>query len=155
MLERRIITVGADTFTVDQPIDAAYLGAPVVDNMGRALGMVTSAGTEVTGAPQFCAHLFDCTDPSKVWWDITAPSAVTNPKAVGGKRTVTVTWQPVADDGGAEVAYWYRIGKGQWTFNDTFRVGVAAKPRARVSVTIVAINDAGPGPSTTVSAKAK
>ena len=155
LLERRIVTVGADTFTVDQPIDAAYVGAPVVDNMGRALGMVTTAGIEVTGSPQFCAHLFACTDAGKVWWDITAPSAVTNAKAVGGKRTVTVTWQPVADDGGAEVGYWYRIGKGEWKFNDTFRVVVSAKPRTRVSITLLPINDAGPGPLTTVSARAK
>lgn len=155
LLERRIVTVGADTFTVDQPIDAAYLGAPVVDNMGRALGMVTTAGIEVTGSPQFCVHLFECADPGKVWWDITAPSAVTNAKAVGGKRKVTVTWQPVASEGGDEVAYWYRVGQGEWKFNDTFRVVLRAAPKTRVTVTIVAINHAGPGPSKTVWAIAK
>ena len=155
MLERRITQVGDDTFTVDVPIDADYVGAPVIDNRGRSLGMLTAAGTLITGSPQYCDRLFYCTDPARVWWDITAPSGVRNAKAVGGKRSVVVTWKAAASDGGADVAYWYRVGTGDWAYADTFTVTVKARTGTRVSVTIGTVNAAGPGPMVTVSAKAK
>lgn len=155
LLQRRVAAVGDDTFTLDQAVDADYVGAPVMDNRGRVLGVMSQAGIEVTGTPQFCAVLFDCTDPTRVWWDITAPSKVTRAKAVGAKGSVVVTWGPVADDGGAEVAYWYHSGDGVWKHSDAFRVVIKARARTKVQVTIVSINDAGPGPSTTVTARAK
>lgn len=155
LLELRITGVGTDTFTVDAPIRADYRGGPVVDNRGRALGVVTSAGAVVTGAPQFCDTLFDCTDTPRVWWDIAAPSAVRSAKAVPGKGSVTVTWQAAASDGGDDVAYWYRVGIGPWKASDTFRVKVKARKGQLVAVSIGTVNHAGPGPTVTVSAKAK
>lgn len=155
MLERRITQVGDDTFTVDAPIEADYVGAPVVDNLGRSLGILNAPGAEITGSPQYCASLFICTDPARVWWDITAPSGVRKAKAVGGKRSVTVTWKAAASDGGAEVAYWYRVGTGDWEYAETFRVTVKARTGTLVSVTIGTVNAAGPGPMVTVAARAK
>jgi len=155
LLERRILKVGRGTFTLNAEVGTAYLGAPVVDNMGRTLGVVTAAGTQVTGTPRFCDSLFVCDDPDRVWWDITAPSAARKVTAVPGKRSVTVTWKPAASDGGAEVAYWYRIGGGEWTYADGFSVTVRARTGERVSVTVGTVNDAGPGPTVTVSARAR
>ncbi len=155
LIQRSIESVGDDTFTLDFAVDASYVGAPVLDNRGRALGVISQPGTEVTGAPQFCDTLFGCDDPTRVWWDITAPSKVTKAKAVGAKRSVVVTWGPVADDGGAEVGYLYRIGTGEWMRADGFRVTVKAKKDARVSVTLMPVNHAGPGPTTTRTAVAK
>jgi len=54
LLQRRIVSVNADTFVIDEAVGADYLGAPVIDNRGRALGMLTAAGTLVTGSPQYC-----------------------------------------------------------------------------------------------------
>lgn len=156
MLTRRVTAVGDDTFAVDEPVDSSYIGAPVLDNQGRSLGMVTAAGSEITGSPQYCGEVYTCEDPSRAWWDITAPSNVPNAKATGGRRSVTVTWQPVKSTGGdSDIAYWYRVGKADWKHTDDFKVTIPAKPRSRVTVTIVAFNHAGPGPSTTVSARAK
>ncbi len=155
LLQRRIVSVNADTFVIDQAVGADYLGAPVIDNRGRALGMLTAAGTLVTGSPQYCDRLFYCTDPARVWWDITAPSAVTAAKAVGAKRSVVVTWKPVASDGGDPVTYFYSVNGGPWTEPKGFRVVIPAKPRQSVTVTIQAVNQAGYGPSTTVAARAK
>ena len=156
LLELLISSVGDDTFAVSAAIPASYIGAPVLDNMGRALGVVTAAGTVITGAPQFCPKLFACTDPTRVWWDITAPSIVPDVKAVPGKRSVIVTWKPVASMGGTdEVGYWYRVGTGEWKNSETFRARIKAKRGTKVTVTVVAINDAGPGPQQTVWAKAR
>ena len=155
MLERRVTVVGVDTFMLDSPVDAAYLGAPVVDNTGRALGTITAAGTIVTGSPQFCDVVFICTDKAQVWRDITAPSAVTDVKKIPGKGRVTFTWKAATDDGGAEVAYWYRVGVGTWKKTDVFRVTIKARKGQRVTVALGTINDAGPGPTVIVSARAK
>lgn len=159
MLVRRVASVSSSTFTVDQPIDSGYLGGVVVDNQGRPLGMVTAAGITVMGTPQLCSTLFLCREPTHVWWDITAPSAVTNAKAVGVKGAVIVTWQAAASDGGSEVAYWYVVGaasaKKATTTTGTFRVRIPATRGSRVTVRLDTINDAGPGPSVTVSARAK
>ena len=155
MLNRRIVAVGEDTFTLNAPVGAAYLGAPVVDNTARALGLMTVPGTVVTGTPQFCGEIFACTDPDRVWWDITAPSAVRSLSATPGKRSVTFTWKRAASDGGAEVAYWYRVGEGRWTYAQSFSVTVSARKGTRVKVSVVTVNDAGPGPTMTVSGKAR
>ena len=155
LIERRVATVGDGTFTLDSRVEAAYVGAPVVDNTGRALGTMVSAGVIVTGSPQFCDVIFICVDPSQVWRDITAPSAVTNAKATAGKGKVTFTWKAAADDGGAEAAYWYRVGAGQWKQADVFRVTVKARKGQRVTIALGTVNDAGPGPTLILSAKAK
>lgn len=155
-LTRRINSVSDDTFAVNAPIPATYVGAPVFDNMGRALGMLTAAGTVITGGPQFCAKLFDCTDPGRVWWNITAPSAVRALKATPGAGSVTVTWRPVASTGGDEnIDYWYRVGFGPWKNGNSMRATIKAKRGTLVSVTVQAINRAGPGPETTVRAVAR
>ena len=155
MVERRIVEVGTDIFTVDGPIDRAYLGAPVVDNMGRALGMVTEAGTVITGAPKFCASLFVCTDATKVWWDITAPSGVRKLTATPGKGSVTFSWMPVASDGGDDVGYWYRVGQGAWLNTEEFSVKVKARKGKRVTIFVWTVNRAGLGPQLSVSASAR
>ena len=155
LIERRVTVVDADTFTLDAPVDAAYLGAPVADNTGRVLGSITAAGTTVTGSPRFCDVIFICVDPLQVWRDITAPSAVTDVKKVAGRGKVTFTWKAAADDGGAEVAYWYRVGAGQWMEADVFRVTVKARKGQRVTIALGTVNDAGPGPTVIVSAKAR
>lgn len=155
MREQRIVSVDADTFTLDAPLGEEYVGAPVVDNQARVLGMVTTAGARITGAPQFCADLFVCTDPSKVWWDITAPSAPVDLRVTPGKGRVTFAWKPVADTGGDEVAYWYRVGSGVDIKTDTFRVTVKARKGQRVTLSVIGVNQAGNGPSVTKSAKAK
>lgn len=155
MIERRIVTVGDDTFALDAPVAAEYIGAPVVDNMARALGTMMSAGSEVVGSPRFCDTLFVCTDPVKVWWDITAPSAPRDMKLVGGRGKVTATWKPAADGGGAEVAYWYRVGPGRWIYNEKFSVTVKARKGTEVTVSVQSVNAAGLGPMVTKSARAK
>ncbi len=155
MLSRRIVSVGDDTFAVDGPVGADYLGAPVVDNTARVLGVMTAAGVEVTGMPQVCSTLFACTDPSKVWWDISAPSQPRNVQVRGGKGKVTVSWKPAASDGGAEVAYWYRVGLGRWIYSDTFSVTVKARKGAEVTVSVQSVNAAGPGPMVTRTARVR
>ena len=155
ILERRIIAVGSTSFTVDEPVGADYLGAPVTDNTMRILGSLTRPGAEVTGAPVYCIDLFLCPDANNVWRDITAPSEATDVKATAGKGRVTITWKAAADDGGAEVAYWYRAGVGTWTKTDNFRVTLKARKRERVTVSVGTVNDAGAGPTVVVSAKAK
>ena len=155
LLERRIAEVGAASFTMTAPVDAAYVGAPVVDNQGRALGTMTAAGAVVTGAPTFCDDFFICTDPTRVWWDITAPSEVTDVKAVSGRGFVTFTWKAAASDGGAPASYWYRVGKGPVTLADRFRVKVPARKGQRVMIAISTINEAGPGPTVTITARAR
>lgn len=155
MLQRRIVSVGEDTFTLDAPVGPEYVGAPVADNLARVLGTMTAPGAQVTGMPPVCATLFACTDPSKVWWDISAPSAPRNVRAVGGKGSVTATWKAVASTGGDEVAYWYRIDQGRWTYTEKFKVIVTARKGTKVTVSIQSVNKAGPGPIVTVSAKAK
>ena len=155
VIERRIVAVDSTAFTLDQAVGSDYLGAPVVDNKLRVLGTLTSAGTEVTGSPVYCDVLFVCADKSMVWRDITAPSAVTDVKKIPGKGKVTFAWKAAADDGGAEVAYWYRIGIGPWMETDTFRVTVKARKGQLVTVGLGTVNDAGPGPTVIVSARAR
>lgn len=155
LIERRVATVGDGTFTLDSPVEAAYVGAPVVDNTGRALGTMVSAGAIVTGSPRFCDVIFICVDPSQVWRDITAPSAVTDVRKIPGRGKVTFTWKAAADDGGAEVAYWYRVGTGPGKETDTFRVTVKARKGQLVTIALGTANDAGPGPTLFVSAKAR
>ena len=155
LLERRIATVGIDTFTLNAAVGEEYVGAPVVDNQGRALGTMTAAGAVVTGAPTFCGELFVCTDPTRVWWDITAPSEVTDVKAVAGRGFVTFTWKAAASDGGAPASYWYRVGTGPVTLADRFRVKVPARKGQRVTIAISTINEAGPGPTVTITARAR
>lgn len=155
LLEARIVTVGTDTLTLDAAVDASYVGAPVVDNQGRALGMMTAAGTVVTGAPQFCNQLFVCTDPARVWWDITAPSAPRNVTASAGKGRVTVTWKPAASDGGAEADYRYSVNGGPWTEASRFSVTVKARKGVSVTVSVQAVNAAGWGPTVTRTARAR
>ena len=155
MLERRITVVGTDNFTLNSPVDATYVGAPVVDNTGRGLGTVTAAGSVVTGSPVYCGELFICPDPTKVWWDIAAPSVARDVKATAGKGRVTVTWKPAASDGGDTVAYFYRIGAGQWIETDAFKVTVKARKGQLVTVSIGTINQAGAGPTKIVSARAR
>ena len=155
MLERRIATVGTDTFTLNAAVDAAYVGAPVVDNRGRALGVITAAGTLVTGAPQFCGELFVCTDPTRVWWDITAPSAPRSVTASAGKGRVTVTWKAAASDGGAEADYLYSVNGGPWTEASRFSVTVKARKGVSVTVSVLAVNEAGWGPTVTRTARAR
>ena len=155
ILERRIVAIGATSFTLNEAVGADYLGSPVADNTMRILGSLTHAGSEVTGAPVYCIDLFSCADDTNVWRDITAPSAVTNAKATAGKGRVTVTWKAAADDGGAQVAYWYRVGERAWKKTDTFRVTVKARKGQRLTIALGTVNDAGPGPTVIVSAKAK
>ena len=155
MLERRITSVGTDTFTLNAAVDAAYVGAPVVDNRGRALGVITSAGTLVTGTPQFCNQLFECTDSTRVWWDITAPSAPRDVKATAGKGRVTVTWKAAASDGGAPADYLYSVNGGPWTEASRFTVTVKARKGVSVTVSVQAVNAAGWGPTVTRTARAR
>lgn len=155
MLTTSVATVGVDTFTLNDTVGAAYVGAPVVDNAGRVLGVMTSAGTVVTGTPQFCAKIFICTDATKVWWDITAPTSVRDVKVVAGKGRITVTWKPVASDGGAPVAYWYNVNYGAWQKPNGSKVTVKARKGTLVTVGLSTINEAGPGPTVIVTGRAK
>ena len=155
MLEGRIAAVGTDTFTLNAAVGEEYVGAPVVDNQGRALGMVTAAGSVVTGAPQFCYELFICTDPTRVWWDITAPSVPRDVKATSGKGRVTVTWKPAFSDGGAETFYRYSVNGGPWIDTSRFSITVKARKGVSVTVSVQSFNAAGWGPTKIVSARAR
>ena len=155
MLERRVTVVGTATFTVDSPVDAVYVGAPVVDNQGRALGTLTAAGSAVTGSPVYCGELFICTDPTKVWWDITAPSVARDVKATAGKGRVTVTWKPAVSDGGDEADYRYSVNGGPWIDASRFTVTVKARKGVSVTVSVQSFNAAGWGPTKIVSARAR
>lgn len=153
--EQRITAVDTDSFTLDAPMGEEYVGAPVVDNQARVLGVVARAGTRITGTPLFCGTLFDCTDPTRVWWDITVPSAARDVKATPGKGRVTVTWKPSADSGGDPVSYSHSVNGGPWIINDDFKVTVKARKGQRVSVAVAAVNGAGTGPIVTVSTRAR
>lgn len=155
MLKLRIAKVGTDTFTVGASVPAAYLGAPVVDNVGRALGMVTAAGTMVTGAPKFCPVLFICGDAARVWWNITAPSGVRDLTATPGKGKVAFTWKRAASDGGAFATYWFRVNKGEWKLATNFQVTVDVPKGKRVTVTVGTQNAAGWGPMIALTARAR
>jgi hypothetical protein len=155
MLERRVTVVGTATFTVDSPVDAVYVGAPVVDNQGRALGTLTAAGSVVTGSPVYCGELFICTDPTKVWWDITVPSVPRDVKATAGKGRVTVTWKPAVSDGGDEADYRYSVNGGPWIDASRFTVTVKARKGVSVTVSVQSFNAAGWGPTKIVSARAR
>ena len=155
ILERRVVAVGSTSFTLDQSVGAGYLGAPVADNMMRALGTLTRAGAEVTGSPVYCDVLFLCEEPDKAWWDITAPSAPRSIKASAGKGKVTVTWKPVATDGGANADYRYSVNGGPWTDTSTFSVTVKARKGASVTVGVQSFNAAGWGPTVTRTVKVK
>ncbi len=155
MLERRITVVGTDSFTLNSPVDATYVGAPVVDNTGRGLGTVIAAGSVVTGAPVYCGEIFICTDPTRVWWDITAPSVPRDVKATAGKGRVTVTWKAAESDGGAEAEYRYSVNGAPWIKTDAFKVTVKARKGERVVVSVGTVNSAGPGPTKIVSARAR
>lgn len=157
LLKRRIVAVDVEaaTFTLDAPVGAEYAGAPVVDNRLRALGVLASPGTTVTGSPQMCDELFICVEPGRVWWDITAPSAPSSTRVVAGKGSVTFSWTPVSSDGGAEVSYWYRVGAGGWQKADAFRVKVKARKGTVVRFALNTINEAGPGPTITLTGRAR
>ena len=153
--EQRITAVDADSFVLDAPIGEEYVGAPVVDNQARVLGVVTDAGTRIEGTPRFCPTLFGCTAPTKVWWDITAPSVARDVKATGGKGRVTVTWKAAAYDGGDAVTYTYSVNGGPWVKATTFKVTVKARKGQRVTVAVGTVNYAGAGPTEIVSARAR
>jgi hypothetical protein len=153
--EQRITVVDADGFVLDAPIGEEYVGAPVVDNQARVLGVVTDAGTRIAGTPRFCPTLFGCTDPTKVWWDITAPSVARDVKATPGKGRVTVTWKAAASDGGDAVTYSYSVNGGPWVKTTTLKVTVKARKGQRVTVAVGTVNLAGAGPTEIVSAKAR
>lgn len=155
MLDGRIAAVGTDTFTLNAAVGEEYVGAPVVDNQGRALGMVPAAGPIVTGAPQFCYELFICTDPNRAWWDITAPSIARDVRATAGKGRVTVTWKPAVSDGGAEVDYRYNVNGGPWIDASRFSITVKARKGVAVTVSVQSFNAAGWGPTKIVSARAR
>jgi hypothetical protein len=155
MLERRVTAVGTDSFTLNSPVDATYAGAPVVDNQGRALGVMTAAGSVVTGSPVYCGELFICTDPTKVWWDITAPSVPRDVKATAGKGRVTVTWKPALSDGGDEADYRYSVNGAPWIDASRFSITVKARKGVSVTVSVQSFNAAGWGPTKIVSARAK
>ena len=155
MLEHRITSVGTDSLALDAAVGEEYVGAPVVDNRGRALGVITAAGRAVTGAPVFCDGLFDCTDPTQVWWDITAPSAPRSVKASAGKGRVTVTWKPAASDGGAPATYFYSVDDGPWTEATRFSVTVRARKGVSVTVSVQGVNAAGWSPKVTRTARAR
>ena len=152
---QRITAVDTDSFTLDGAIGEEYVGAPVVDNQARVLGVVARAGTRITGTPLFCQDLFTCTDPTRVWWDITAPSAARDVKAAPGKGRVTVTWKSAASIGGDTVTYSYSVAGGPWIVDDDFRVIVKARKGQRVTVEVAVANAAGSGPTVRVSARAK
>lgn len=155
ILERRVSTVSSSMFTVDEAVGADYLGAPVVDNKMRVLGTLTSAGVEVTGSPVYCGVLFVCENPSRAWWDITAPSVARDVKATGGKGRVTVTWKVAAYDGGDAVTYSYSVNGGPWVKTTAFKVTVKALKGQRVTIAVGTVNYAGAGPTEIVSARAR
>jgi hypothetical protein len=155
ILERRITAVGSTSFTLNEAVGADYLGAPVADSQMRVLGSLTRAGSEVTGSPVYCEVLFDCADPSKAWWDITAPSVPRDVKATAGKGRVTVTWKAAESDGGAEAEYRYSVNGGPWIDASRFSITVKARKGVAVTVSVQSFNAAGWGPTKIVSARAR
>ena len=80
------------------------------------------------------------------------PRAVTG---TAGKGRITVTWKPASNDGGAEVAYWYRVNGGPWIYSDTFSMTRKARSGTSVAVIVGSVNQAGSGPLVAVTVKAK
>ena len=68
---------------------------------------------------------------------------------------ITVTWKPVASDGGDPVNYFSSVNGGPWTEASSFSVTVKARKGTTVTVSVQSVNAAGPGPTVTRSAKAK
>ena len=85
-----------------------------------------------------------------------APGAVTKLRALGVAGGVRVTWAAASAKGSARVTgYEYRVGSGSWMRTKDTSVTIRAKAGERVSVAIRAVSAVGPGPESTVSARAR
>lgn len=82
------------------------------------------------------------------------PGKVSGLKAVPAKGAIHVTWLPPADLGGAPaVTYEYRTGAGNWAPTNATNVTVRGPKGKKLKIVVRAVNAAGPGPPSTVSAK--
>lgn len=83
---------------------------------------------------------------------ITTPGAVSSLKAASVKSAVKVTWSPPANMGGAtSVTYQYQVGKQAWKSTTATSVTVRGKKSVRITLSVRAVNEAGPGSSISVS----
>lgn len=83
---------------------------------------------------------------------VNPPQAVTSLRAVAQKGSIRVSWNPPADLGGAEsVSYQYRVGRQAWLSAPAMSVTVRGKKGVRITVQVRAVNEAGVGPSLSVS----
>jgi len=84
---------------------------------------------------------------------VVKPGAVTSLKATSRKGAIRVTWGPPTDLGGATaVTYQYRVGKQAWKPTTGTSVTDNGKKGTTVTVSVRAVNEAGAGPASTVSA---
>ena len=80
------------------------------------------------------------------------PGAVTNLKATPAKGSIRVDWSPPSNMGGANsVTYQYQVGKKAWKSTSATSITVKGKRGVRISVSVRAVNQAGSGPSVSVS----
>ena len=103
-----------NALTSTAPINPGNSGGPLVDNLGRVVGINTATiigGNSVgivQGAPQLCVEIFDC-DPAgpAVWLDGDTPGAPVGVTARQTKRGVSVTWTAPQDDGGQPILAYF------------------------------------------------
>jgi hypothetical protein len=94
--------------------------------------------------------------PSATVTPVGPPSAVTKARAIGVKGGVRVTWAAPESTGGSRITgYEYRVGSGRWMTTRATSITVKARPGSKVTVAVRALNSAGWGASTTVTAKSR
>ena len=83
---------------------------------------------------------------------ITRPSAVRSLKVTPGRGFVRVSWAAPANAGGApSLMYEYQVGRSKWETTSALSVVVPGRKGARVIVAVRAVNEAGAGPTVSVT----
>jgi subtilisin family serine protease len=82
-----------------------------------------------------------------------APGAVSALNASAGNQTLSVSWNPPADDGGSAITnYNYRVDDGVWSFiNDRSVTLTGLTNGVAVTVEVRAVNELGPGAATAIT----
>lgn len=134
---------GGNTCTTTGDLSCDITG---LDNGTRYTITVTASNTAGTSPASDPVTVIPVTS-------LSPPGAVQALQATPGRRMITVTWKAPTDLGGATaVTYQYRVGKGGWISTSSTNVPLPGKKGKRITVTVRALNDAGPGPSSRTSA---
>jgi hypothetical protein len=129
-------------------------GAPVVDNLGRVIGMATDrasvGGTYMAGTPLLCVDLIECARPLDVWAVITPPGPPTGVTAVGGVGSATVSWSAPVSNGGSAITSFTAVanpGGARCVSSSTRCVVTGLSAGTSYTFTVFASNAMGDGPA--------